>query len=107
MGYRWPGMGAARWRQKQRQRVHQPMAMARTQASPSNRVWHAIGYMVLERGSHRPLQPTGGFPRTLAACYCPAMMRTLARPIVQGREVTAISRQRELLILCARIGFNP
>jgi hypothetical protein len=35
------------------------------------------------------------------------MVRTLARPIVQGREITAISRQRELLILCARIGFNP
>jgi hypothetical protein len=35
------------------------------------------------------------------------MVQTPIRSILQGREVTAISRQRELLILCARIGFNP
>jgi hypothetical protein len=35
------------------------------------------------------------------------MVRTMIRSILQDREVTAISRQRELLILCARIGFNP
>jgi hypothetical protein len=35
------------------------------------------------------------------------MIRHPAISILLGREVTAISRQRELLILCARIGFNP
>jgi hypothetical protein len=35
------------------------------------------------------------------------MAPTLITSILQGQEVTAISRQRELLILCARIGFNP
>jgi len=35
------------------------------------------------------------------------MVEILPFSTLQGREVTAISRQCELLILCARIGFNP
>jgi hypothetical protein len=48
-----------------------------------------------------------GFPRDIPSCYNAFMVEILLSSTLQGREVTAISRQCELLILCARIGFNP
>ena len=40
-------------------------------------------------------------------CYIGLVLHRPSIAGLQNHEVTAISRQCELLILCARIGFNP
>jgi hypothetical protein len=56
--------------------------------------------MVILAGCHE-------FPSHGGPCYSAAMLHCPAIAGLQSHEVTAISRQCELLILCARIGFNP
>jgi hypothetical protein len=47
------------------------------------------------------------FPRPLPVWYAFQMVQLATRPILRGQGFPALTRQRELLILCARIGFNP
>jgi GNAT superfamily N-acetyltransferase len=59
----------------------------------------------------RPITRSSGIASRLARfllpCYAPPMQRLTSHSPGDAGHVSAVSRQRELLILCARIGFNP
>src|SRR5258708_4450378 len=59
----------------------------------------------------RPIRRGCGIASRLARpvlpCYSRPMQRLTSPSPGDAGPVSAVSRQRELLILCARIGFNP